>query len=266
MVNCAICNTRVSSGVALSDGRQIHKGCLSKIEETYNNNRNGRLHNLTQQVRELKSKLGRKKSFIGEIISTLTNDQDADLKIRKKIIDVENEIYEIKNANKIAIEIFDYMLKYPPDWEARREDVMERDSFQCRECNGDKYLQIHHTIPLSKGGTNKINNLITLCEKCHSLKHNHIFNYSDTDNDLAFEKRIKTINQAIQSGGNIEFKYKKPTDRGYKKRVIKPTRLKNVDHSISDESTLCIEGFCFLRNQDRTFALKRMQGVKICRI
>lgn len=38
----------------------------------------------------------------------------------------------------------------------------------CQYC-GNLATQVHHLIPIAKGGDNRINNLIPLCDKCHSL-------------------------------------------------------------------------------------------------
>lgn len=71
---------------------------------------------------------------------------------------------------------------YPDNWEALRKLILVRDNYQCQEesaeCKGP--LQIHHIIPLSKGGSNDKNNLITLCMYHHSLKHEHMrIRYAD---------------------------------------------------------------------------------------
>ena len=65
---------------------------------------------------------------------------------------------------------------YPKDWEQLRELVLTRDNYQCKEsstiCSGP--LQIHHKILLSRGGSNRIQNLITLCHYHHCQKHDHM--------------------------------------------------------------------------------------------
>jgi hypothetical protein len=65
---------------------------------------------------------------------------------------------------------------YPKNWELLRAMILTRDNYECNEknasCSGP--LQIHHILPLSKGGTNKENNLITLCMYHHCLKHEHM--------------------------------------------------------------------------------------------
>lgn len=35
--------------------------------------------------------------------------------------------------------------------------------------------EVHHIIPLSKGGTTTLLNLIHLCGACHDLRHNHLY-------------------------------------------------------------------------------------------
>lgn len=65
---------------------------------------------------------------------------------------------------------------YPTDWEDVRRRVLERDGYQCIEatvgCDGP--LQIHHVLPLSRGGTNRLENLVTLCLYHHCTKHEHL--------------------------------------------------------------------------------------------
>lgn len=57
---------------------------------------------------------------------------------------------------------------YTPEWAALRKLVLDRDNHRCRSCGSTDRLQVHHTIPLSKGGKNNLLNLKTLCFSCHS--------------------------------------------------------------------------------------------------
>ncbi len=52
------------------------------------------------------------------------------------------------------------------------KEVFERDGFQCRslDCYRQSDLTIDHKVPLSKGGTNDLANLQTLCSKCNHKK------------------------------------------------------------------------------------------------
>ena len=54
---------------------------------------------------------------------------------------------------------------------ATRRAVYRRDGYQCALCSGIEGLQIHHAIPRSQGGTDYIENLVTLCWRCHAAVH-----------------------------------------------------------------------------------------------
>jgi hypothetical protein len=50
--------------------------------------------------------------------------------------------------------------------------VLHRDNYMCQKCKTKKgKLHVHHIIFRSNGGTNSPENLITLCESCHSKLH-----------------------------------------------------------------------------------------------
>lgn len=54
-----------------------------------------------------------------------------------------------------------------------RHKVFQRDGYRCVECgatNKETTLEIDHIIPVSKGGTNDMSNLQTLCKACNRAK------------------------------------------------------------------------------------------------
>jgi 5-methylcytosine-specific restriction endonuclease McrA len=58
--------------------------------------------------------------------------------------------------------------------EAYRElcrQVLERDGWRCQSCGRMGNLQVHHIQWRSKMGGDEEDNLITLCENCHSSYH-----------------------------------------------------------------------------------------------
>ncbi len=59
-----------------------------------------------------------------------------------------------------------------------RFEVMQRDGFSCRLCGRGQVegvkLQLDHRIPISRGGTNDLSNLQTLCEDCNQGKSNRL--------------------------------------------------------------------------------------------
>lgn len=98
---------------------------------------------------------------------------------------------------------------YPEDWSQRKLYVQKRDNFKCQQCGftmlGDRHklrrakelkthsmwteLHIHHIVPLSKGGTNELSNLVALCERCHENKHPHMLK-------LKLAQYVKKANRA----------------------------------------------------------------------
>ena len=62
---------------------------------------------------------------------------------------------------------------YTDDWYEISAAVKRRDGYKCVKCPNTTNLEVHHIVPVSKGGTNAMNNLITLCHKCHSKQPRH---------------------------------------------------------------------------------------------
>jgi 5-methylcytosine-specific restriction endonuclease McrA len=52
----------------------------------------------------------------------------------------------------------------------RRKRVFNRDGNKCLQCGRTWGLTLDHIIPRSRGGTNRQNNLQTLCHPCNQRK------------------------------------------------------------------------------------------------
>ena len=66
-----------------------------------------------------------------------------------------------------------------------KQAAKSRDGYGC-QCCGRKNcrLEVHHLLPRSRGGSDKLANLITLCTDCHHLAH------SSEEQLLAFQKKF----------------------------------------------------------------------------
>jgi len=78
-----------------------------------------------------------------------------------------------------------------PPFSDRKERVRRRDGYACRLCGreaalspedipkderyygGGLDLQVHHIQPRSQGGSDDLDNLVTVCGRCHSRLHEH---------------------------------------------------------------------------------------------
>ena len=63
------------------------------------------------------------------------------------------------------------------EWKWLRREVIIRDEYTCQDCGakgaaeGSAQLEVHHITPVSEGGTDDKENLVTLCDSCHSERH-----------------------------------------------------------------------------------------------
>ena len=75
---------------------------------------------------------------------------------------------------------------YPFNWPEIRRWVLQRDGYQCtnvvqdaygnwHRCPNTEHLEISHIIAKSTGGQDTVDNLRTLCRRCHALQHPHLW-------------------------------------------------------------------------------------------
>ena len=92
------------------------------------------------------------------------------------------------------------MSKRKPLSPKRRFDILERDNFTCQSCGAkqsdDVLLEVDHIEPVSKGGTNDIDNLVTLCYKCNRGKGARIL--GEKQSVRLEESRVDEMHQKMQ--------------------------------------------------------------------
>ena len=57
------------------------------------------------------------------------------------------------------------------EYEELRLQVLRRDSWRCQFCGSMTNLEVHHQQFRSHSGSDQKDNLITLCNDCHSAEH-----------------------------------------------------------------------------------------------
>ena len=129
----------------------------------------------SRNLRHRQSRFLNRKRKDGWLPPTVQSKLDATFMWIDKFCDlVPNPILHIEvgkfDINKIATEelrendVYNYYNK--------RYYVFNRDGFICQCCKkrSDR-LKLHHIVYRSKGGTDSVNNLITVCETCHSSEN-----------------------------------------------------------------------------------------------
>ena len=111
------------------------------------------------------------------------------LPVSELVLEVSQfDTHLMKNPSLISEKIkrWGYQQGFDYGFSSRRDAVLNRDNYTCQVC-GKKHtrLEVHHIIYRSKSGTDDENNLITLCEDCHSDIH---------DGKIVLTKKPKKLN------------------------------------------------------------------------
>ena len=131
----------------------------------------------------------------------------------------------IKNMQKISEAISPQIVtnnqkiqcKESLTWQDIRQKVFETYGYRCMLCGSYEQINVHHVIPISRGGCNDIENLVPLCQSCHKKLHSfeftnslkkipddYGFNVSKCNkNNVAF-----IIINAIKNKQRVKIKYK----------------------------------------------------------
>jgi 5-methylcytosine-specific restriction endonuclease McrA len=80
---------------------------------------------------------------------------------------------------------------------SKRGRVLERDGCVCQRCESKvgakdsslKTAEVHHIIPTAAGGPDAVENMITLCQSCHTKAHNDLSQVHETRPGLLDEVR-----------------------------------------------------------------------------
>jgi len=271
---CLLCGRYTPDGILLIDGTRYDQSCydffINRISEIEN-----QLYEFEQTLLFKNLALEKAKKLHQKSRGTF-NSIKASLGMRylvennclREIVQIEDEIKtieglisqweKVRNIKKAKITaIYDYWPTYPPDWEERTQKIKEKRE-TCEVCNGSGRLHVHHKIKVSSGGDHTENNLVLMCENCHGEIHHEDFSgkkFVFQERASSFAQKLNMINSAISEEKKINFKYTK--FNGEKSnRTLKPELLKKVGKS------LCVRGYCYLRNDYRTFAIRRMKNIR----
>jgi len=257
--NCVICGSNYGATEVLLNNAVYHKPCYEKLKNDIEKT-DLEIKRKEDKINQLESEIDKASKLIYKIMTSFRKRTDLEF-IKREIELTKNNINKLLNKDKklkeILFNLYTFWPTYPPDWDDRRARILSKTQY-CEQC-GEAYtkLHIHHRIPLSKGGNHAIDNLMLLCEDCHSKIHGGLeFSYTNNQEIGTFVKRLKLIRKAINEHNIIHFQYRKYNGEKSVRSII-PKGLKMIKKS------LCVYGYCYLRNDLRIFAIKRMRAVKI---
>lgn len=89
------------------------------------------------------------------------------------VIHIEVGKFDVAKMINPDIQGVDYQHGQLYDFYDERYFVFVRDNYTCQCCNKSKgkILQTHHIVYRSNGGTDRVNNLITVCTDCHTSEN-----------------------------------------------------------------------------------------------
>lgn len=84
-----------------------------------------------------------------------------------------------------------------PHWKQKREERLRIDNWKCQFCGSISNLNVHHLTYERKGRENAENDLITLCEHCHSRLHDQMKRINERSDKVVSEINAE-INMALE--------------------------------------------------------------------
>ena len=204
-----------------------------------------------RKTRYRKPRFNNRRRKEGWLAPSVQNKVDSHLTVIRKVHDilpitkviVEVASFDIQKIKNPMISGTEYQQGEQLDFWNVREYVLFRDGHICQCCKGkskDKILNVHH-IESRKTGGNAPNNLITLCETCHTSYHKGTVKLPKTIHrgmsfkDAAFMgiMRWAFYNKLKEIYPNVNLTY------GY---ITKNTRIKNSLPKEHYTAARCISG------------------------
>lgn len=165
---------------------------ISKLLESRRSQRRNRRSKLWYRKPRFLNRRNRK----GKVAPSVQNKIDCHLTIIRKVCSMlpvvniivetaEFDPHKLKNPNVSGKGYQDGGQK---DFYNVKSAVLNRDNYTCQICGEkDTRLEVHHIQFRSKGGSNRMDNLVTLCRDCHKQIHS---------GGLLFDKKIKSFKHA----------------------------------------------------------------------
>lgn len=190
-VGSAVIND-ITSEVVYESQIELRDDIKSKMDRrrAFRRSRRNRLRYRPARFNNRKS--SKRKDNYNPTLTSKLQGHTREIKFIKSILPIKDVILEVGEFDTQLLQ--DYTLAYHK-WDYAKGELYQqenfkqaakaRDDYKC-QCCGKKNcrLEVHHLLPRSRGGSDKLANLITLCSDCHYLAH------SSEEQLLAFQKKF----------------------------------------------------------------------------
>ena len=250
MPYCTVCRveTDYEYDIELSNGGSLHYSCIILLE---------------MQKHEIETMLQRQQPQL--MLSLFVPTEVAQENVMPTS-DIEDLRAKLAKLESVLTAVYDYLPSLPPDWEQRKQQILSENGSICAYCHEERDVYVVHKIPVFESGSNALDNLTLTCAECYGSTYREVDIFGTSTlkpSQSEFSDQFSAIQSAIDNNQKIQFDYKKPSNKRWRTRVVVPERLFNIPNSRASRETLCVEGFCELRQDTRVFALERMQELTV---
>ena len=251
MPYCTVCKieTDYEYDIALANGDSLHYSCIILLQ---------------MQKHEIETALQRQKSQF--ILSLFVPNEGVEQDVPAAETESEDLRTKLEKLKSVLTALYDHLPCWPPDWDERKRRVIKENGSLCSSCGEEQDVYLVHDIPVFEGGTNELDTLRLVCAACYRSMYREadmFGSFTLKPSQSEFAEQFAEIQSAIDNDQQIRFDYKKPNAKRWMTRVVVPERFLNIPNSRESGETLCVEGFCELRQDTRVFALERMQALEV---
>lgn len=171
-IGCAVVNEKQE--VLYLSEVEIRNDITKKMTNRSKNRRNRRNRKTRyRKPRFLNRKNSKKKGRYSPTLTSKFNSHVREIEFIKKLLPIKNLVLEtaifdthrLKNPN---INGWGYQKGINYGYANARAHALDRDNYTCQYCGAKKVrLEVHHIRFRRNGGSDDLENLITLCKKCH---------------------------------------------------------------------------------------------------
>ena len=154
--------------------------------------------------------------------------------------------------------IHTYWWYYPPDWEIRREVVIEASEEGCSVCGKAEGLDVYHQQLKRDGGNHALDNLICLCQEHQQEAHPwdaDVPPFRGIRSKSPLAQTIELVDKALSERAKLSFHY---VDENQQQAdwTISPQEWVRVGLNLR-----CVQGYSYLQKDLRKFNPRRMSNL-----